>query len=55
MRFILGVLIGIAAGAALGLIMAPQSGKETRETLRKRMQPAADDAQEAVTSAVNGN
>jgi gas vesicle protein len=46
MRFIFGILLGIAAGAALGLIMAPQSGKETRESLRKRMQHPADEIEE---------
>jgi gas vesicle protein len=47
MRFIIGILLGIAAGAAVGLIMAPQSGKETRESLRKRMQAPADEIEEA--------
>jgi len=52
MRFIIGVLLGIAAGAAVGLIMAPQSGKETRESLRKRMQQATpDEVEEAVPVA----
>ena len=46
MRFIIGILLGIAAGAAIGLIMAPQSGKETRESLRKRMQAPADEIEE---------
>ena len=54
MRFILGVLIGIAAGAVLGLIMAPQSGKETRESLRKRMQQRRTTCKRR-DSAVNGN
>ncbi len=47
MRFILGIIIGIAAGAALGLIIAPQSGRETRDALRKRMN-TADQAAERV-------
>lgn len=46
MRFIIGILLGIGAGAAIGLIMAPQSGRETRESLRKRMQPPADEIEE---------
>ncbi|HVP04325.1 MAG TPA: YtxH domain-containing protein [Dehalococcoidia bacterium] len=46
MRFIIGLLLGIAAGAALGLIMAPQSGKETRESLRKRVQSNTTDGVE---------
>ena len=44
MRFILGVVIGGAVGAALGLIVAPQSGRETREALTKRVRAAAEEA-----------
>jgi gas vesicle protein len=51
MKFILGVLIGIAAGATLGLIMVPQSGKATRESLRDRMQTPADEVEEPVAVA----
>lgn len=46
MRFILGVLIGGAVGAALGLIVAPQSGRETREALTNRVRSAAAEARE---------
>jgi gas vesicle protein len=48
MRFILGVLIGAAVGAALGLIAAPQSGKETRDALSKRIRTASDEAADEV-------
>ena len=51
MRFILGIILGIAAGAALGLVIAPKSGRETREALRKRVQSTAEEAPEAVTTA----
>ena len=47
MRFILGILIGIVAGAVFGLVIAPQSGKETREALGKRVRRAEDEATEA--------
>lgn len=46
MRFILGILIGGAVGAALGLIVAPQSGRETREALSKRVREAANEARQ---------
>ena len=44
MRFILGILVGAGVGAALGLIVAPQSGRETREALTKRVRAAAEEA-----------
>ena len=52
MRFILGVIIGAAVGAALGLIAAPQSGKETRDALATRMKrSAADESAEGIEEA----
>jgi gas vesicle protein len=33
--FVVGVLVGSAIGAVTGLLMAPRSGKETRQILRK--------------------
>ena len=43
MRFILGILIGIGVGAAIGLIMAPQSGRQTREALQQRVRGNGDE------------
>jgi gas vesicle protein len=51
MRFILGVLIGGALGAALGLIIAPQSGRETREALGKRVRASADGVRQSAEEA----
>lgn len=34
-RFIEGVLVGATLGAVLGLLLAPQSGAETRRKLRR--------------------
>lgn len=48
MRFIIGIVLGIAAGAIVGVIVAPQSGKETREALQRRVNRAADGGQETV-------
>jgi gas vesicle protein len=48
MRFILGILIGAGIGAALGLIIAPQSGRETREALSKRVRAAAEHANDGI-------
>ena len=33
----LGVLIGLAAGVTAGLLLAPQSGRETRKMIRDRV------------------
>lgn len=35
-KTLLGALAGLAAGAALGLLLAPRSGKETRKIIRKK-------------------
>lgn len=34
--FVVGLLVGGALGAALALLYAPQSGDETRDTLKKK-------------------
>jgi gas vesicle protein len=36
--------IGLGAGAALGVLFAPQSGEDTRELLRGTAQDGVDDA-----------
>jgi len=48
MRFLLGLLFGVGLGAALGLLIAPQSGTETRQALQKRIRHAAEEAEQAV-------
>lgn len=35
-KFVAGMLVGAAVGAATGVLLAPQSGKETRKSLRGR-------------------
>lgn len=42
--FLLGILVGVAVGAGLALLMAPQSGRRTRRTLARRVEDVADDA-----------
>ncbi len=49
MRFILGLLIGVAIGAALGKFAPPQSGNEIRQALKQRLQPDAEEADDGVT------
>ena len=50
MRFILGVVIGAAIGATVGLIVAPQSGRSTREALARRVRHNSDDGAEALAA-----
>ncbi len=50
--FLIGFIIGGLTGAAVSLIMAPQSGEETREYLRERAIELREKAQEtAATTA----
>jgi gas vesicle protein len=43
--------IGVAAGAAIALLYAPQSGERTRKKLRKGVESAVDDASEHLKDA----
>lgn len=47
--FLAGVVIGGLVGAAIGLLMAPQSGEETREHLGEMI----DEKRSAFDEAVN--
>jgi len=38
MRFLIGLLLGFAIGAGMGLLMAPQPGEETRKTFGRMRQ-----------------
>jgi len=47
MRFLIGVLLGAALGACVGLLTAKQPGSETRQALRARMQGGGEGPEEA--------
>lgn len=44
--FISGLFLGVAVGAGLALLMAPQSGRRTRRALVRSMEDVADTASE---------
>lgn len=42
-KTLLGALVGLTAGAAIGILLAPRSGKETRKLLKQKGKKAQDD------------
>jgi gas vesicle protein len=52
MRFLLGVIIGIGLGAAVGLLVAPQPGSETRRVIRDRVRRGADEMEDELEEGV---
>ncbi len=49
--FLIGFIVGGLTGAAISLLMAPQTGEETREILRDRAIELRDKAQETAQTA----
>ena len=43
-KFVLGAVLGAAAGVGAGLLTAPKSGKETRTDLKKKAHELKQDA-----------
>ncbi len=46
--FAVGILLGALIGAGVALLVAPQSGEETRRIIRRRARSLAADAQDKV-------
>ncbi len=46
--------VGLAVGAGLALLFAPQSGIETRRGIKRRARQARDTARDAVTDVADG-
>jgi len=50
-KIIAAFLAGAAAGASLGLLLAPEKGEETRQKLKETFDELGDKAQEAYLKA----
>lgn len=46
-RFVTGYIIGMSLGAAIGLLLAPQSGTETLERVRGRFDVILEEGRQA--------
>ena len=49
--FTIGLLLGVAVGAAVGLLYAPKAGKETRALLKEKAHEAKEKASEVAEKA----
>jgi len=50
---LIAFLAGAAIGAGLGLLFAPQSGKETRKKIKDVSEKVVDDVKEAAEKAID--
>lgn len=53
-KIIAGVLIGAAAGAVLGILFAPEKGKDIREKLRRKGVDLKDNLKVRINDLVDG-
>ncbi len=53
-NFALGLLIGVAVGAGIGFLCAPQTGEETRSMLRKKAAEFSERAEEFAENVREG-
>lgn len=53
-RVILGIAAGVAAGAIIGVLMAPNSGDNTRHKIVSKTQDAVDDLKRRFNSLLEG-
>ena len=53
-KLILGILAGLAAGAALGVLFAPDNGTETRRKITKKSVDLTDAVKEKIKEYIDG-
>ena len=51
-KVIVALIAGIAAGAALGILLAPESGTETREKLSESLKKLTDSIKETAANEI---
>jgi gas vesicle protein len=52
-KVLIGLLAGLAAGAALGLLFAPEKGSETRDKLSQSLKDLGDAIKEKAADEIN--
>jgi len=53
-KVLLGVMVGLAAGAVIGVMLAPDSGVNTRQKLSQKGQDYADELKSRFNEFVDG-
>lgn len=52
-KVLIGLLAGLAAGAAIGLLLAPEKGSETRDKLSQSLKDLGDSIKEKAADEIN--
>lgn len=52
-KVLIGLLAGLAAGAALGLLFAPEKGSETRDRLSQSLKDLGDSIKDKAADEIN--
>lgn len=52
-KVLIGLLAGLAAGAALGLLFAPEKGSETRDKLSQSLKDLGDSIRDKAADEIN--
>ena len=52
-KVLVGLLVGLAAGTALGLLFAPEKGSETRDRLSQSLKDLGDSIKDKAADEIN--